>query len=149
MSLLPKKYRTKKNPPLSKRRGVSGLGLFANESIGRKEFVIEYTGDILTGKEADARGGKYLFETSKNRFIDGSARTNLARYINHSCDPNCEIEIRKGRIYVFSIRKITAGEELTYDYQQEYFDEHIGPFGCRCSARKHRTMKKALPKKRQ
>ena len=71
------------------RRSKSGLGLFAGEDIKKKEFIIEYVGEVLTCKEADIRGGKYLFETSKNRFIDGSTRKNTARYINHSCAPNC------------------------------------------------------------
>lgn len=114
------------------KKSSAGLGLFTLESIKRKEFIIEYVGDTLTCRQADERGGKYLFETSENRFIDGSARTNTARYINHSCAPNCEIEIFRGRIYVFSKRAIKAGEELSYDYGEEYFDEHIKPHGCRC-----------------
>lgn len=135
--MLPKKYRHITRS-LRVRRGVSGLGLFTEKPIERRGFIIEYTGPVLTLTQADARGGKYLFETNKNRFIDGSSRKNLARYINHSCTPNCKIDILRGRIYVFALRKIASGEELTYDYQQEYFDEHIKPYGCRCIAKKHR-----------
>ena len=128
---LPKKYQKYKRN-LKVGRSKAGLGLFANEPIERKGFVIEYTGEIIDLKEADRRNNKYLFETNKNRFIDGSARSNTARYINHSCKPNCEVEIFGGRVYVFTLKKIDAGEELTYDYGKEYFDEYIKPYGCRC-----------------
>lgn len=136
---LPKKYRnTKRDLVVKKSR--SGLGLFTNAPIEKGGFIIEYFGPILTSKEADKRGGKYLFETNKNRFIDGSSRLNTARYINHSCRPNCEIDIKLGRIYVFALRKIKAGEELSYDYDTEYFDEHIKPFGCTCEKCKEKKI---------
>ncbi|PIR40248.1 MAG: SET domain-containing protein-lysine N-methyltransferase [Candidatus Zambryskibacteria bacterium CG10_big_fil_rev_8_21_14_0_10_34_34] len=129
--MLPKKYRDIKRNLIIK-RSIAGLGLFTKESIERGGFVIEYKGSILTEKEANLKGGKYLFETSKNRFIDGSSRKNIARYINHSCLPNCEIDIKRGRIYIFTKRKIKSGEELFYDYDKEYFNELIKPFGCQC-----------------
>jgi SET domain-containing protein len=129
--MLPKKYRTIVRS-LRVKRGSSGLGLFTELPISKGEFVVEYKGPILTSKQADKKGGKYLFETNKNRFIDGSARTNIARYANHSCKPNCEVEIRQGRIYLFSKRAIKAGEEISYDYDTEYFEDFIKPFGCRC-----------------
>jgi hypothetical protein len=137
MALLPKKYRNTKRS-LRVKKSKTGLGLFTNTPIERKGFIVEYTGKLLTRKQSDEVGGRYLFETSYNRFIDGSSRKNIARYINHSCEPNCEVDILRGRIYIFSLRKIRAGEELVYDYQKEYFDEYIGPFGCRCVAPKHR-----------
>jgi hypothetical protein len=129
--MLPKKYRNI-GRKLHVRRSKAGLGLFSEESIERKEFVVEYRGPVLSRREADIKGGKYLFETSRDRVIDGSHRINTARYINHSCRANCEIEVLKGRVLIFSKRKISAGEELTYDYGKEYFDEYIKPFGCRC-----------------
>lgn len=128
---LPKKYRGIKHT-LAVRKSATGLGLFTLDPIPKKEFVIEYVGPILTAKESNEKGGKYLFETNKDRFIDGTDRINTARYINHSCAPNCEIEIFRGRIYVFSTRAIKPGEELFYDYGEEYFDEHIKPYGCKC-----------------
>src|SRR4051812_1557196 len=103
--MLPKKYHKRyrdKKRSLTVRRTQTGLGLFTNEPIKRGEFIIEYIGTTLTGKEANKRGGKYLFETSKDRFIDGSLRSNIARYVNHSCVPNCEVEIIRGRIYIYS-----------------------------------------------
>jgi uncharacterized protein len=117
---------------LKVRKSKTGLGLFALESIERKGLVIEYVGPILTRKEANEKGGQYLFETSYNRFIDGSGRKNTARYINHSCNPNCEIDIVGGRVLVITKREILAGEELNYDYGEEFFDEHIKPYGCKC-----------------
>ena len=114
------------------KRSSAGLGLFTDAPIPRGEFIIEYWGPILTSKQADRKGGKYLFETSKNRIIDGTTRDNVARYINHSCKPNCEIDILRGRVYVFSKRSIKPGEELTYDYGKEYFNDYIKPYGCRC-----------------
>jgi uncharacterized protein len=129
--VIPKKYsKIKRN--LKIKRSKTGLGLYTLEPINKGEFIIEYIGPILNLKEANKKGGKYLFETNKNRFIEGSSRTNKARYINHSCKPNCEVDIKRGRILIFSKRKIDSGEELNYDYEKEYFDEYIKPFGCKC-----------------
>jgi uncharacterized protein len=128
---LPKRFRDVRRK-LKVKKSTAGLGLFTMEEIERDGFVIEYVGTILNQKEADKKAGKYLFETNKNRFIDGTNRKNIARYINHSCRPNCEIDILRGRVYVFAKRKILVGEELTYDYEKEYFDEYIRPIGCRC-----------------
>ncbi len=116
---------------------MSGLGLFAVEPIKKGEFVIEYFGPILSVAEADAKGGKYLFDLSSRRTVDGTTRKNIARYINHSCTPNCEPEIDRGRIFIYSLKNIKAGEELSYDYGREYYDEFIKPHGCRCQAKKH------------
>ena len=121
------------------KRSSAGLGLFADENIKKGERVIEYTGKILSSKEADERGGKYLFEVNSKKTIDGSGRENKARYINHSCRPNCEIEIEKGKVFVYSKKNIKEGEELSYDYGKEYFDEYIKPYGCRCEKCKNKN----------
>lgn len=124
------------------KRSSAGLGLFAAEPIKRGTWIIEYVGKILNGKEVtDHPGNKYLFETSKTRMIDGSARSNTARYINHSCKPNCEPEIIAGRVFIKAIKRIEAGEELTYDYGKEYTDEYIKPYGCRCWSCKENAKK--------
>ncbi|MEX0932459.1 MAG: SET domain-containing protein-lysine N-methyltransferase [Parcubacteria group bacterium] len=128
---LPKKYQNIKRE-LKVKKSLAGLGLFTKSPIEKGGFVIEYVGPILNEKESNEKGGKYLFETSANRFIEGSARTNTARYINHSCRPNCEIDVRRGRVLVFAKRNIKADEELGYDYEKEYFDEYIKPYGCKC-----------------
>lgn len=114
------------------KRGVNGLGLFTTVPIKKGDCIIEYVGEIINDAEANRRGGKYLFQTSRDRHIDGATRTNTARYINHSCRPSCEIEIKKGRVFVFAKRAIKPGEELFYDYGKEYWDEYIKPKGCRC-----------------
>lgn len=114
-------------------RSTAGLGLFACEEIPKRRFIIEYFGRDISEKEKYTSNSKYLFEINSKRTIDGTIRENLARYINHSCRPNCEIEIKKGRILVYSKRKIKEGEELSYDYGKEYFDEYLKPIGCKCS----------------
>ncbi len=116
------------------KKSKAGLGLFATKKIPKNSFIIEYFGQILSNKERDEKGGRYLFETSANRTIDGSCRENTARYVNHSCKPNCEIEIIRGRVYIVSKRTILPGEEITYDYGEEYFDEFIKPNGCKCES---------------
>jgi SET domain-containing protein len=110
----------------------TGRGLFAQQGIPKGACVIEYIGCPVTEKEQYENRGKYLFWTGKDTMINGNIPTNTARYINHSCAPNCEIDIRKKRIYVFALRRIKPGEELTYDYDEEYFDMHIKPKGCLC-----------------
>jgi uncharacterized protein len=129
--MLPKKYQNVRRS-LSVKKSAAGLGLFTNEAIKREGFIIEYTGTVLTLEEADEKGGKYLFTVSKNKIIDGADRKNIARYINHSCAPNCRAEVRAGRVLVFAKRRIQEGEELSYHYGKEYFDEFIKPLGCRC-----------------
>jgi hypothetical protein len=116
------------------KRGTSGLGLFTEEPIGRRRFVIEYFGKIIPDEKATVYGGKYLFELGNGKTIFGTPRKNVARYINHSCKPNCEVEIKGNHAYIYSKRKIKAGEELSYDYGKEYFDYYIKPHGCRCNA---------------
>lgn len=113
-------------------RSSAGLGLQTRSPIRKGLCVVEYVGRTLSTQEEYTSNSKYLFEVSSRKTIDGAARTNTARYINHSCRPNCEIQIKKGRVLVMSKRNIKAGEELTYDYGTEYFDEHIKPLGCRC-----------------
>jgi uncharacterized protein len=117
---------------LKVRRSKTGLGLFSYEPIKKGSCIIEYTGRTLSEKEQYESNSKYLFEVNKIVTIDGAVRSNTARYINHSCRPNCEIDIYRGRVYVLAKRNIKAGEELTYDYDTEYFDEYIKPVGCKC-----------------
>ena len=124
------------------KKSSAGLGLFATEPIKRGTWIIEYVGRVLHGKEMDPVNNKYLFETSRVRMIDGSARSNTARYINHSCKPNCEPEIIGGRVFIQAKRRIEPGEEITYDYGEEYFNEYIKPHGCRCLSCKEKSLKK-------
>ncbi|HVU80204.1 MAG TPA: SET domain-containing protein [Candidatus Paceibacterota bacterium] len=130
---------------LKVKRSVTGLGLFAMEPIPKGKCIIEYTGPRLTKEEEEKTENQYLFDTGRGYLtIDGSVRSNTARYINHSCRPNCEIDIRLGRVFVFAKRNIRAGEELNYDYDTDFFDEYIKPKGCKCI--KHRPDLYAKPK---
>ena len=120
---------------LKVKRSKAGLGLFTTVPIKKDDFVIEYTGEKISSDEADRRGGKYLFTVIDDELvIDGKGRDNLARYINHSCRPNCEAEVDedKKRVFIYARRNIKPGEELNYDYGKEYWDDHIKPYGCRC-----------------
>ena len=115
-------------------RAAAGLGLFAVRAFRRGERIIEYTGERISHEEADRRGGRYLFEINRKWQIDGKGRDNLARYINHACRPNCEARVVRGRVFIYARRQIREGEELTYHYGKEYWDEYIRPRGCRCAA---------------
>lgn len=116
---------------LAVRRSRTGLGLFALEPIPEKACVIEYIGKMLTNEEYLKSNSRYLFDVGKGRILDGSPRWNKARYINHSCAPNCEADIHKGRIYIRALRDIEPGEELAYNYGEEYFDQYLGK-NCLC-----------------
>jgi SET domain-containing protein len=117
-------------------RASAGLGLFATRPYKRGERVIEYFGRTIPTAEEYTSRSKYLFEVNSRKTIDGTTRENIARYINHSCRPNCEPEIERGRIYIDAIRRIKPGDEFTYDYGEEYVEEHIKPYGCRCAVHK-------------
>lgn len=109
-----------------------GKGLFATRALRGGEFITEYAGIHIPTSYADTLDNRYLFELDTDWTIDGSSGSNIARYMNHSCVPNCEGEIRDGRILIFAARDIRRGEELTIDYGEEYFDEFIRPVGCKC-----------------
>ena len=115
------------------RRSSAGLGLFTESMIPKGACIIEYVGREVSKEESETSKSKYLFEISKSKTIDGKPKWNKAGYINHSCRPNAESEITKGRVFIMATRTIKPGEELTYDYGKEYVDEHIKPFGCRCA----------------
>jgi uncharacterized protein len=110
-------------------------GVYTSKPIRKGEIVAEYTGTRLTNEEADALYDNhyrtYLFglEDRKN-VIDGEG---VAAFINHSCDPNCEVEEVGGRIFIRTIREIVAGEEVTYDYNL-YDGSLDDPAPCTCGA---------------
>ncbi|HKO59527.1 MAG TPA: SET domain-containing protein [Pyrinomonadaceae bacterium] len=115
------------------RRTATGLGLFALEPIPKGKRIVEYTGPRISNEEVEKSNGKYFFGVNSKWSIDGSPRSNIARYINHSCRPNAEAIISKGRVWIWSRRNIKAGEEIAYDYGKEYFEGVIEPIGCRCA----------------
>lgn len=131
-----------------KRSKTHGRGGFARKDIKKGTRIIEYVGKKVSKKEAEKIsnfqeelskinkdiGAVYLFELNKKYDIDGNVPWNLARYINHSCEPNCEIEISKGRIWIIAKRDIKKGEELSYDYGYDlkYYQDSI----CKCGSKK-------------
>jgi SET domain-containing protein len=116
-----------------KSRPGLGHGLFATQWLRSGDFVLEYQGSRIPTPIADALPSRYLFAVDEQWTIDGSDRENVARYINHSCDANCECDLRDGRILIFAARDIEKGEEITIDYGPEYFEEFIKPRGCKCA----------------
>ncbi len=135
-------------PPRPFRLGRSntGLGLFATRAIKKHTRIAEYKGRILgleDAEKAERRGNRYLYEVSTHRTIDGTARKNIARYFNHSCNPNAESLIWRGRVFVKTLRNIKPGEEITYDYGTDYLKNVIGRSNCKCSRCRRRRAKRA------
>jgi hypothetical protein len=150
---MPRKSYQPGNFDLVVRRARAGLGLFAAGPIPKGACIIEYTGKLLSKKEYLASNSRYLWDIGPGKTLDGSPRSNRARYINHSCKPNCEPDVHKRRVYIYASRDIKAGEELSYDYGKDYFDEYIGK-NCRClkcmpeaPAKPARAVAKARPVK--
>jgi hypothetical protein len=125
---------------------VQGLGGFALRWIRPGERIVEYVGERISHEEADVRyddndGERhhtFLFTVDDDTVIDAAVDGNEARFINHSCDPNCEAVDYGGRIFIEALRDIAPGEELFYDYNFE-LDEPITPelrerYPCRCGA---------------
>ena len=113
------------------KRASAGLGLFAAEPIPKGVRVIEYVGNLLNEEQYQTSRSSYLFDIGPNATLDGSPRWNRARYINHSCKPNCTTKTRAHRVFIHSIRAIKPGEELAYDYGSDYFNAYIAA-RCRC-----------------
>ncbi len=132
--------------PFRVARSLTGLGLFATRPIKKKSRIVEYKGPILDSEAADRaerRGNRYLYEISKNRTIDGTPRRNVARYANHSCNPNAESVIWRGRVFIKALRNIKPGEEIVYDYGTDYLKNVIGRANCKCSRCRRRRAKRA------
>lgn len=124
---------------------IHGVGGFAARPIPAGTRIIEYTGERITPAEADARPEPegvahhtYLFAIDDDVVIDAGVNGNEARFINHSCDPNCDAVIDEGRIYIESIRDVAPGEELTYDYAYVLPERHSPAakrrYPCRCGS---------------
>ena len=127
------KSNVKGNGKYEVRRTGTGLGLFALKPIPKGKRIVEYTGPRISNEEVDKSNGKYFFGVNSKWSIDGSPRSNIARYINHSCRPNAEAIISNGRVWIWSRRNIKPGEEIAYDYGKEYFEGVIQPIGCKCA----------------
>lgn len=119
--------------PYTVKRTKTGLGLFATQPIPKGKRIVEYIGPLISNEEVEQSTGKYFFGLNKKWSIDGSARANIARYVNHSCTPNAEAYIsQRRRVWIWSRKNIKPGEEITYDYGKEYFEGIIEPIGCKC-----------------
>lgn len=107
---------------------IHGTGVFARCRIPKGARIIEYTGERISHAQADARYDEdamenphtVLFTVDKKTVIDAGVGGNEARFINHSCEPNCEAVIEDQRVFIAARRDIRRGEELTYDYHLEY-----------------------------
>jgi uncharacterized protein len=150
-----------------RRSKVHGRGVFAARPIAKGTRIIEYVGERVSHAEADRRyddkspsdNHTFLFIVDRHIVIDAGVGGNEARFINHSCDPNCESVIEKRRVFIEALRAIESGEELAYDYQ--IVREKDDPanvdeiFACRCGTSKCRgtmlwppTRPKSWPKPR-
>lgn len=124
---------------------IHNRGIFARTDIPKDAAIIEYFGEKITKAESQRRGDAlaarskktggaavYIFTLNKRYDLDGGKGSNPARYINHSCDPNCEAYIIRGRIWIHSLREIKEGEELTYNYgfDVDTWEDHP----CRCGS---------------
>ena len=114
---------------------IHGLGGFAARPLARGERVVEYTGEKITKAESLRRceaGNWFIFSLDDEFDLDGNTAGNPARWLNHSCAPNCEAEFLDGRVWITARRDIAAGEEITfnYGYTLDEYREHP----CRCGA---------------
>jgi SET domain-containing protein len=119
---------------------IHSVGVYTSSSIRKGERVVEYDGERITPEEADRRyegvSRTYLYGLEDGKtVIDGHG---LGAYLNHSCNPNCEVDEIKGRVWIFAIREIGAGEELLWDYNL-YDDDDPAPCHC-CSPKCRGTM---------
>ena len=115
---------------------IAGQGLFAEQDIQQGTKIIRYIGERITHEESERRlaaGNAYIFGLDERYAIDGSTPKNTARYINHSCEPNCQTEQFGRIIWIVAIIDIRAGEELTYNYGYELNNAPAEP--CHCGAK--------------
>ena len=123
-----------------KKSNIDNKGLYAARNIKSGKLVINYKGKLITKKETDTNPkfdndkAIYLFNVNSRYDLDGDFKYNDARLINHSCNPNCEVEGKGLKLWITAIRDIKKGEELSYDYGFGY-DEDYKQFVCKCGAK--------------
>ena len=124
-----------------KKSNIDKNGLYANCNIKKGTKIVEYKGKVISVKQSETNpkydNGKaiYLFNINKRYDLDGDFKFNSARLINHSCDPNCEVFGTGLKIWVFAMRDIKQGEELSYDYGFN-FDKDYKNYPCKCKSKK-------------
>jgi len=120
-----------------KKSNIDKKGLYASKDIKSGVKIIDYVGKLITKKEAqqnskfDNTRDIYLFDINEKYDLDGDFKWNAARLINHSCNPNCEVEGEGLKLWISSLGEIKKGEELTYDYGFGY-DADYKQFPCKC-----------------
>ena len=133
-----------------KKSKIHGKGIFATQYIKKNTKIIQYIGKKVTRAEGNLRsekrlkkflnseedGSVYIFELNSKFDIDGSYLYNKARYINHSCNPNCEVDIKNDEIWISSIKNIKKGDELSYDYGFEFDEDDFMDHKCKCGSKK-------------
>ena len=121
-----------------KKSKLHGFGVFALETINKNKRIIDYAGELISNKQSESREDRYLskgciwvFRVNRNWSRDAAVGGNIARFINHSCTPNCWIEVdgKTKTIWVRASRQIRKGEELVYDYNTE--GDKVIPCKCR------------------
>ncbi|MEC7150697.1 MAG: SET domain-containing protein-lysine N-methyltransferase [Pseudomonadota bacterium] len=123
-----------------KKSRIDKKGLYANQNIEKGTKIIEYKGKIISVKKSevdpkfDNRKAIYLFNINDRYDLDGNFKFNTARLINHSCNPNCEVFGEGLKIWVYAMKDIKKGEELSYDYGFS-FDENFREFPCNCRSK--------------
>ena len=123
-----------------KSSNIDNRGLFASKNIKKGTKIIYYIGKIITKKQTennpkfDNDKAIYLFNLNNRYDLDGDFTYNTARLINHSCNPNCEVEGKGLKLWISSIKDIKKNEELTYDYGFS-FDENYKDFPCKCGSK--------------
>lgn len=137
----------RKRPFEVRNSGIHGRGVFATEPIAKGTRLIEYTGEIITWKVADRRYADdgtngfhtFLFDIDGKKVIDAAVGGNAARWINHSCAPNCQAVGEGDRIFIEAIRNIKPGTELVYDYGFVFEERHTpelkARYKCLCGAK--------------
>ena len=124
-----------------KKSKIDNRGLYAATNIKKNTKIIQYKGKIITVKETETNSkfdndkAIYLFNLNKKYDLDGDFKYNTARLINHSCDPNCEVDGVGLKLWIYAVKDIKKNEELTYDYGFS-FDKDYRDFPCRCGAKK-------------
>lgn len=115
--------------------GIHGTGCFAVAPIPAETSVIEYVGERISKAESLKRceeNNPYIFDLDEHADLDGNVGWNPAKFINHSCFPNCEAQLIEGRIWIIAQREIQVGEEITFNYSYDLEDYREHP--CRCGA---------------
>lgn len=148
-------------PFVIKHSKIQGRGGYATRDIKKGERLIEYVGERISWAESDRRYDDtkvkrhhtFLFTVNKRTVIDAAHDGNDARFINHSCDPNCEAIDEKNRIYIHSMKPIRKGEELVYDYgyarDKNTTEEDEKLYVCKCGSPRCRGTILEPPKKKK